>query len=221
MWTSSDLGRHRTLEATPALIVGSLWPVLVANLFCDELACGRQSFVRVRSVMNVPHGLIVLCFRTKNDFQMLHAHWDYIFANVTVVRLTFTPVLQTAIARRASTEGPSRKVFIKCHINLDALCFDSVRARLEVDLLNKLSRDVILSPHLPRLERTTWLDSHAQNSRSMPMGECRSGEHGKISVGGQAVTSHILLLEFERSSGNLLSQQVDEVRSHVTAICCT
>lgn len=120
--------------------------------------------------------------------------------------------MQTAIARRSSTEGPSRKVFIKCHISLATFQFDSDRARLEVDLLNKLSHDAILSPHLPRLERTTWLDSHAQNSRSSPVSDSRSSGDAKIGAAGRQSVSHILMLEFQRSAGNLLSQQADEVR---------
>lgn len=118
--------------------------------------------------------------------------------------------MQTAIARRNSTEGPSRKVFIKCHISLTAFSFDSDRARLEVDLLNRLSHDVVLAPHLPRLERTTWLDSNSRSSPGEAITESRSDGHGKIGAATCHAGSHILMLEFERSAGNLLAQQVEE-----------
>eukprot|EP00892_Ulva_mutabilis_P000989 jgi/Ulvmu1/10891/UM007_0068.1 len=158
------------------------------------------------------------------DTQVFDKSWfskclqhDLLAAKYTNVRcVNVIDGCTTAIARRNSTEGPSRKVFIKCHINVSAVRFDSDRARLEVDLLNRLSHDAILSPHLPRLERTTWLDSNAQNSRSEAITESRSGGHGKISAAAGQASSHILMLEFERSSGNLLAQQVEEEKLRVS-----
>jgi hypothetical protein len=120
--------------------------------------------------------------------------------------------VQVAIARRSPAEGPPKKVFVKCHNNEKTFQFDTARARAEVELLNRLSRDPLLAKHLPRLERTVWLESKGSSS-SDAITETNSVGDAQQGHGIAADRSHFLMLEFDRRACSLLAEQSTEVRS--------
>lgn len=119
--------------------------------------------------------------------------------------------LQVALAKRERKEGrPPKKVFIKCHNHVRGRQFDSASAKSEVELLHKLSKDPALCKHLPRLERTIWLDSKSSR-RSHAVSEAYSDRspHGGGSI--PANSSHVLMLEFNHRAGKLLAAVSKEV----------
>lgn len=121
--------------------------------------------------------------------------------------------MQVATAKRQRTEDrPAKKVFIKCHNHIRGRQFDSASAASEVELLHRLSKDRLLCRHLPRLERTVWLDSRSYR-RSQPMTESDSEHSPPLGGSIPANSSHVLMLEFDRRAGKLLSAVSKEVCS--------
>lgn len=119
--------------------------------------------------------------------------------------------VQVASAKRQRTENkPAKKVFIKCHNHIRGRHFDSASATSEVELLHKLSKDPAICKHLPRLERTFWLDS-VSSKRSQPVVESYS--QPSPAGGSTPANSHVLVLEFDRRAGKLLAAVSKEARS--------
>ena len=117
-----------------------------------------------------------------------------------------------AIAKRQRTEdSPAKKVFIKCHNHISGRQFDSASAKSEVELLHKLSKDQLLCKHLPRLDRTVWLDSRAWR-RSQAITESHSENSQPPGGSIPANSSHVLMLEFDRRASKLLTAASKEVR---------
>jgi hypothetical protein len=134
--------------------------------------------------------------------------------------------VQVAIAKRQRTEDHSaKKVFIKCHNHVSGTQFDSASATCEAELLNKLSKDRAVRKHLPRLERTVWLDS-STCKRSEPFSKA-SDDNSPLRSSIRANRSDVLMLEFDRRAGRLLAAVSKEVRyllkfsdSHIKLLFC-
>lgn len=134
--------------------------------------------------------------------------------DATAVQVSATVHMQVAIARRQHSEDrPAKRVFVKCHNHINGRQFDSASAKSEVELLHRLGKDPLLCKHLPRLDRTVWLDSRTSR-RSQPMTESHSENSQPPGGSIPANSSHVLMLEFDRRAGKVLTAVSKEARSN-------
>jgi hypothetical protein len=130
--------------------------------------------------------------------------WQCIHRSHLLHSQQFT-LVQVATAQTGTSGARPRSVFLKAHTDDDTFRFDNLRARDEVDNLNRFRRDDVLRYHIPRLRRTTWLDIGSAASALRSSATCGSG------LKMPPLEGYALVLEFEREAGRSLSEHIDEV----------